>query len=78
MAVADTHEFETGKPLLNTKHNVQLTHLVFLCPTPKEPWDLLLETGTFTDDPSGNYMVSGMSQWNHSTEEHPNGTLPPT
>lgn len=62
--MADTREFEAGKHLLNTKHNVQLTHHIFLHPTPKEPQALLLQTETFTDDPSGNSMVSGTSQWN--------------
>lgn len=78
MAVADTQEFEAGKHLLNTKHEVQLTRHVFLCPIPKEPQALLLQTGTFTDDPPGNYTVPGVSQWNYSTEEQPSGTLPPT
>lgn len=78
MAVADTQKFESGKHLLNTKHNMQLACHVFLRPTSKEPRALLLQTGTITDDPSGNYTVSGMSQWNQSTEQHPSGTLPPT
>lgn len=62
--MADTEEFEAGKHLLNTKHNMQLTRHIFLHPIPKEPRALLLQAGTFTDDPSGNYMVSGTSHWN--------------
>lgn len=73
--MADTREFEAGKHLLNTKHNVQLTHHIFLHPTPKEP-----QLCSCRQRPS--LMILLEIPWSQAhpngTEEHPSGTLPPT